>query len=429
MSESMGALSDGGRVVIVGGGPGGTACALALDRIAKRLDRKIQITLLEGKQFTDQRHYNQCVGVLSPPLPQLLEDNLAVPFPHQFCLVEIDGYVLHSEGTQILLGSDRDGSIAVRRVLFDGYMLDQVGQRGIPVWPVRAVDLEFHADRVMVYTENEPIEADVVVGAFGLDEGSAAIFSRATDYKPPKALNSILTKYSPEGSSMELGSKIHAFLPADQRIEFGAITPKCGHLAINIAGLTVDTDLMKAFLTSPQVSDVLKGMGHYDESYILEQLHFYKGRFPRSLARGYYGDRYIMIGDASGLVRAFKGKGSTTAVQTGIRAAEMILLHGISRQAFHEHYRAANMDIISDLPYGRFMRQVAIFISRYGFLDPVVRAAEESPELRDALYDAVSGHDNYRAVLGNSFKLDVAWAIIKSTFTGSDRRVPGTTLK
>jgi len=413
LTKSLDALSEGGRVVIIGGGPGGTACALALDRISRQLDSHIQITVLEGKQFSDERHYNQCVGVLSPPLPQLLEDNLDVPFPSQLCLVEIDGYILHSKEGQILLGGEADGSIAVRRVLFDGYMLDQVIQRGIPVWPVRAVDLEFHADRVMVYTEHEPIEADVVVGAFGLDEGSAAIFSRTTGYKPPKALDSIVTKYCPEGGSLEFGSKIHAFLPADPRIEFGAITPKCGHLAINIAGLSVDSGLMKAFLTSTDVGDVLKRLGDYHEGYILDQLHFYKGRFPRSLASGFYGDRYVMIGDASGLVRAFKGKGSTTAVLTGIRAAESIL---ISKNAFQEHYRSANMDIISDLPYGRFMRQVAKLISRYGLLGPVVRAAKESPELREALYGAVSGHDNYRAVLSNSFKMDVGWAIIRSVF-------------
>jgi flavin-dependent dehydrogenase len=61
-----------------------------------------------------------------------------------------------------------------------------------------------------------------------------------------------------------------------------------------------------------------------------------------------------MVGDAAGLVRAFKGKGVTSAIQTGVRAAETILHHGISAAAF-QSYRAANRDILADLPYGRAM--------------------------------------------------------------------------
>jgi flavin-dependent dehydrogenase len=152
-----------------------------------------------------------------------------------------------------------------------------------------------------------------------------------------------------------------------------------------------------------------------------DALHFYKGRFPSSIAQGYYGDRYVMIGDASGLVRAFKGKGSTTAMVTGIRAAETIMTKGISRQVFDEFYRQANQDIISDLPYGQAMRRFTIFTSRFGLLDPVLRAAQVSPDLRDALYDAVSGHGYYKDVLKKSLRLDVIGAIIRALFQKSSQ--------
>jgi flavin-dependent dehydrogenase len=56
------------HIVIIGGGPGGSACALALERKATELGRPVRITLIEGKQFRGEKHYNQCVGVLSPPL-------------------------------------------------------------------------------------------------------------------------------------------------------------------------------------------------------------------------------------------------------------------------------------------------------------------------------------------------------------------------
>lgn len=402
------------RVVIIGGGPGGTACASTLQRLAGELDHAVHVTLLEGKQFSGEQHYNQCVGVLSPPLPALLEERLCVPFPYHLARNQIKGYVLHTLREEIALETDEgSASLSSRRVHFDAYMLEQVRARGVSVLPVRAVDMEFHADGVVVYTDNAPLEADVVVGAFGLDEGSAAMFARLTTYRPPQSLASIVTKYHPGDDGMaNFGGYIHAFLPSHPRIEFGAITPKGNHLTINIAGSTVDVVLMRTFLDLPPVRRFLPDLeraGLYDPN----DLRFFKGRFPRSLARGYYGDRYVMVGDAAGLVRAFKGKGVTSAVLTGIRAAETILRDGYSKNAFHQGYRFANQDIIEDLPYGRSMRSMVILLSRYGLLDPVIRAAHYNPVLRSALLDAVSAGAPYKQVWRNSLNPKVVWAVLR----------------
>ncbi|MEJ2264329.1 MAG: hypothetical protein P8X95_12840 [Anaerolineales bacterium] len=418
LKSSLTPLEDGSRVVIIGGGPGGTACALALQRLAAEMERPVKITLLEGKQFVGERHYNQCVGVLSPPLPALLEKRLCIPFPRHLSRNQIRGYVLHTAGEAIALKDDGEASWSVRRVQFDAYMLDQVLKRDIPVLPARAVDLEFHADGVIVYTESAPLEADVIVGAFGLDEGSASMFARITSYRPPQALSSVVTKYHPGSDGMQrFGTYIHAFLPTHPRIEFGGITPKGNHLTINIAGNSVDTSLMHSFLNLPAVQNVLPNLqdaGSYD----VNDLRLFKGRFPRSLARGFYGDRYVLVGDAAGLVRAFKGKGITSAMQTGIRAAETIVRYGISRQAFHRHYRPANRDITDDLPYGRGTRLLTIFLSRYGLLDAVLRAANQSPVLRSALLEAVSAHAPYRQVLEKALRPKIVGAILRAMLPG-----------
>jgi flavin-dependent dehydrogenase len=127
----------------------------------------------------------------------------------------------------------------------------------------------------------------------------------------------------------------------------------------------------------------------------------FKGRFPSGLARSFSGDRYVMVGDAAGLVRAFKGKGVTSAIQTGIRAAQVILQNGISAAAF-KTYRSANQDIISDLPYGKAMRSFTILAARSGFMNAILRAAEQDDCLRAALYDAVSAHHPYRQVVAEA---------------------------
>jgi len=410
--------NDTTHIVIIGGGPGGSACALALESKAAEIGKSLDITLIEGKQFLDEKHYNQCVGVLSPPLPTLLETDLGIPFPLHLCQVEIQGYVLHSSKEMIKLEGDDEDSYALRRVQFDQYMLRKVMERGIEIFPGRAVDLEFHPDRVIVYTESLPLEADVVVGAFGLDEGSAAMFSRHTPYRAPEAIDSLVTKCHPEPEGeTNLQGFIHAFLLSNPRIEFGAVTPKCTHCTINIAGNSVDTPLMDKFINHPSVQEVIPEVDRQHPNGDHDLVYF-KGRFPRSLARNYYGDRYVMIGDAAGLVRAFKGKGVTTAVLTGIRAAETILKHGYSREDFHQHYRTANQDIIQDLPYGRAMRLLTIFMSRVGLLNPVLRAAKDSPDLQSALFDAVSAHALYREVFAKSLRPKTVFAILKEMLPG-----------
>lgn len=413
MSQSLGPLQEG-HVVIIGGGPGGTACALALQRMAGKMGRKIQITIVEGKQFVGEMHYNQCLGVLAPPLPDLLWERLGVKFPYQLSRGEISRYVLHTAREQITLDDKYQPSIALRRVQYDAYMLETVKEHGISVIPARAVDLELHDDRVVVYTDNAPLEADVIVGAFGMDEGSSAMFNRMTPYRPPKAISSIVTKYHPSPEYLKaFGPCIHAFLPAIPNIEFGGMTSKGNHLAINIAGSHVDSDLMNIFLNQPEVRGLLPNYPGNPGDYPTD-LQFYKGRIPRTQAHGYYGNRYVVVGDAAGLVRAFKGKGVTTAVTTGIRAAETILQYGISAWAFQNHYYTANEDIIQDLPYGQVMRYITIFLARYHLLDPIIRAAKQNPLLQSALFDAASAHAPYQQVVKQSLHLNIIWAVLRS---------------
>jgi flavin-dependent dehydrogenase len=407
----LGPLPDGGRAVIIGGGPGGTATAISLLMGGRALGRNFRITVLEGKQFAGEQHHNQCSGVLAAPINELLQNELCISFPDHLIRGIISGYVLHTALRTVILNGETERSLALRRVQFDAYMLDAARQRGVEVLNARATALEFHADRVVIYTENAPLDADVVVGAFGLDEGTAAIFTHAAGYNPPPALSSVVTKYHPGDEGMQgFGQRVHAFLPAMPRIEFGAITPKGNHLTINIAGATVDTDLMDRFLDEPYVRRVLprlENAGSFDD----KDMRYFKGRFPCGLAHKFTGDRFVLVGDAAGLVRAFKGKGVTSAIQTGLRAANTILHEGISANAF-QSYRAANRDIIQDLPYGQLMRRFTILSSRFGFMNLILKAAERDSSLQHALFNAVSASSPYSQVIRQAFSSSSVRAVL-----------------
>ena len=122
-------LQDGQTAVIIGGGPGGTACGLALLKLAQSLGRQIRIVLYDGKAFTGGTHYNQCAGVFSPPIEQFLTQ-IGIPFPHHLVQRQLHSYILHSERRQIRLTSPNETSYALRRVQFDAYMLKQAQEQG-----------------------------------------------------------------------------------------------------------------------------------------------------------------------------------------------------------------------------------------------------------------------------------------------------------
>jgi flavin-dependent dehydrogenase len=418
-TSGLGPLADGGKVVIIGGGPGGVAAGHALIEMARTLGRRLTVTVVEGKQFSEEHHYNQCVGVLSPPIAELMERDLGLPFPKMLAQRDITGYILHAGGREITLDGESAPSVALRRVQFDAYMLEAACLRGIHVQTARATGLEFHPDRVVVYTENAPIIADVVIGAFGLDEGTGALFQHTVGYRHPPALSSIVTKFHPgEGEMLQFGNRIHAFLPRSPRIEFGGITPKGNHLTVNIAGRAVDSDLMDAFLSMSEVRRVLPGFeqaGRIDPG----DLRYFKSSFPCGQARNYTGDRFVMVGDAAGLVRAFKGKGVTSAILTGARAARVILQHGISAQAF-QGYHVANRDITGDLPIGQAMRLMTILAARMRLLGVVIRAAESDQGLRLALFNAVSAHQSYQQVLRQGLTFNVLRALLTALLTKAE---------
>lgn len=143
MDNTLGPLRDGSTAVIIGGGPAGVSCAIALKRRAREMGRSIDVVLYESKTFAGEAHYNQCIRVLSPSADRILEEQLGVPFPRHLVQREITGYILHTRNRQIVLDDDGEVSYALRRVQFDDYLLEQARVQGVRVIQSRVTDLEF----------------------------------------------------------------------------------------------------------------------------------------------------------------------------------------------------------------------------------------------------------------------------------------------
>jgi len=408
-------------VVIIGCGPAGASCALKLKKSAEARGEEFPIVVYEGKRLDRKSYYNQCLGVLSPPLEDIMEKELGVPFPWPIIQRKIDGYVVHADRKAIALEGGQAPSYACRRVEFDNYLYLKVREAGIPVVPARVTDLDFSADAVMVYSEMDNVKARLVIGAFGLDGGMAKIFERATAYRMPPFLSSVVTKVHPGEAAMgRFGNRIHAFLPSSLRqVEFGAITPKGNHLSINIAGRRVHAGTLDDFLRLDEVCQALEGACGSE----LPPLTYFKGKFPTLPARAPYGKRYVMIGDAAGLNRPFKGKGINSAVITGIRAAEAITARGCSVRAF-EDYLESCAELTQDIPYGRKLRVLVNSFSRLGLMDGVLEAAGREPALSRAMFNVVSGQETYKKTWRETRSVGLMWRILVSSIREKLARSP-----
>ena len=419
--SGLGPLENGHTAAIIGGGPAGASCAIALKNLAKKRNITIDVIIYEHKDFEGGIEHNECAGVLSQPIERIIEDQLGVPFPWHLVKREVPGYYLHTDGSVIKLDGEGEVSYALRRVQFDAYLLQKAKEAGATIIRSKVTDVEIGKEKVTVYSETKHIRADVVVGAFGLEEGTYRIFERETPYKSPKFLLTILTKFHPKGQYHDLENTdgyIHAFLPSMKEIEFGAVTPKADHYTINIAGAKISSRSMDEFLQLPDVLEILPR--NFRES--LGTLDYHRGCFPVKPAKHLFGDRYVTIGDAAGLIRPFKGKGVNAACLMGIKAAETMMYVGISKEAF-KTYMSCFHEVIKDLPYANAVRRFVIWGAYYGFLAPIIRIAEDHPALRRALFDSVSGKRAYREILLDTISISLLLKISVTIFRRLVKRI------
>ena len=391
-------IVDGSTIGVIGGGPAGSAAAIKLIKEAVKRRIRVKVVIFEGKDF--DYHYNQCVGVLSHPIAEIFERDLEMPFPGHLIKREISSYMLYSSGGGALELSGEKGTYATRRILFDRFMLQTAQELGAEIVRSRVTGIEFDRDTgVKIYSEDRFLRADAVVGAFGLDDGIADALEQSSLHsfryrRPPKVLDTLVAKTHPDMGILQqrFGSRIHAFIPLElKNIEFGAITPKGDHIIINIAGRNLTSEDMDGFLGYPPVRVLIKGLN-------LAGLDYYKGKYPIRPAHGIIGDRFAAAGDATGLIRPYKGKGINVALETGAKAAEVMIRDGISATDLAA-YPAAFDHLRADFFYGRLFRMLVMVSIKTGFVEQVIGMAKDDPHLRDVLFKVVSGEGTYRDVI------------------------------
>jgi flavin-dependent dehydrogenase len=325
-------------VLIVGGGPAGSSCALGLR------DARLDVRVLDRKRFPRDK---TCAGWITP---QILAELAIDPesYAKQRVLQPITGFRVRRIGCpEAVVEFDSPISYGIRRCEFDHFLLERCEARVEQGEPLRSLERAGAG-----WVANGRLEARVVVGAGG--------------HFCPVARR--LSEAGPEGEPIVAAQEIEFELDPDDRER----CPVRGELP----ELYFTPDLRGYGWVVRKGNFLNVGLGRQDKhrlsDHVARFLEFLReeGKLPRRMPADLHGHAYLLygqaprrvlddglllVGDAAGLAYGRSGEGIRPAVESGLLAARV--LRGAAGG-----YDCARLD-----PYRRALE------NRFGPRDPLFR--------------------------------------------------------
>lgn len=415
-------LTNGSRVVIVGGGPAGSFYALHLLHYAAEAGIELDVHIFEGRDFSKPGpgSCNMCAGIFSATLEQNLHA-LGLELPSEVILAELTTYILHLKGQTLALKQPDPN----RRILsvyrgrgprlaqspfpasFDGWLLEQAQQRGASVHLERVQSI-LPEDRPRVCAIHSDLKTDLVVLATGVNRRPP--MHLAWGYRPPRSepMFQNETLWPPE----EPGDCVHIFFDYPPGLIFGALIPKQRYANISLLGKHLETKSVEQFIT-----------GHRLREIFATDMPLLCGCAPHvavSAARGYYTDRMVAVGDAA-VTRLYKD-GIGAAFITAQAAAKTAVQLGVSRQDFKSGYQPTCQNIKLDNFYGQLLFSTWGLARRVpGFLElwqrQILTEVNQPPSnhiYTRILWSMFTGDEPYRQI----FQSVISWPALSNLLKG-----------
>ncbi|RME80294.1 MAG: hypothetical protein D6775_16595 [Caldilineae bacterium] len=375
-------LQPGARVGIVGGGPAGSFAALHLLKLARQQKKPLEVLIFEPRDFRrpGPAGCNRCAGVLSYRLQQgLAQLDLTLPAP--VIQAEIQAYAIHLHGNSLRIerpdpsrrivsvyrgGGPRllqDGPSAS----FDDFLLSCAVEQGA-IRVAERVKRVTPADRPCIHTRSQAYPVDLLVIATGIN--SQAPLAPEFGYVPPSSAVMAQDEFLlPEEWPRD---RVDAFFEFPPGLIFGAVIPKGRYLNISLLGEGLRLDAVEAFA---------------EEHGLAQMLHPASGslcgctpRIATGMARHFFGDRWVTVGDAA-VTRLYKD-GIGSAYHTARVAMTTAMTMGISRRAFARGYLPYCRAVRKDNRYGQILFR--LWKLTMG-IAPLIHAWQEAIRLEAAL--------------------------------------------
>ncbi len=363
------ALDDGANIAVIGGGPTGSFFSYFALKMGKILGKELNITIFDPKDFTKTgpAGCNRCGGIISELLLQTLAVE-GINLPDTVVRKGIDSYRLHTmhgsafistpsfEKTiaTVFRGGGPKGAAGEGKESFDHFLLEQAVKEGAVHKPVIIDHIEYRNKRPVLFSrKQEVMDADLVVGAFGVNSPTAKqIASLELGYQEPPMVTAAIAELSMGDDAVAeyFGNSVHLFLLPDKGIKFAAMIPKGAYVTLCILGTTIHANTVLDFLEKPVVKSVLPKSDRYKvECRCLPKMNVGAPKKP-------FVDRMVMCGDA-GSTRLFKD-GLGAAYLMGKSVAKTAIFQGVSEKAFREGYLPMYNSIVTDNYYGRLLYMI-----------------------------------------------------------------------
>lgn len=424
LDTSQYTLEDGANIAVVGGGPTGSFFSIFALKMAKMIGREITVTIFEPKDFTKDGPggCNRCGGIISELLVQTLAIE-GINLPDSVVRKGINSYRLHTNQGSVFIatpsfektiatvyrGGGPRGTIGEEKESFDNFLLTQAIQEGAVHKTFRIDRIDYKNGKPLLFSKNtEIMEADLVVGAFGINSTSGKIFEElGFGYREPHHVAAAIAEISmTEDFIVEhFGNSIHLFLLPDKGIKFGAMIPKGPYVTLCILGNDVGPTTIDDFMGQSVVRGVLpKSIPYKLVCRCLPKMNVEAPKIP-------FSNRIVLCGDA-GSTRLFKD-GLGAAYIMGKGAAKTAVFEGVGEPHFRKNYYPLYRSIVRDNYFGRLLYFV---IDRYRKTMPLTRAMLKviEKEQRDPgnnktlstiLWDMFTGNERYKNVFLKSFKI------------------------
>jgi flavin-dependent dehydrogenase len=427
-------LKNGSKIAIIGGGPGGSFFAHFASRYAKEAGIDVSIKIYDKKNFCQRgpRGCNMCAGVISENLFNSLEEeeiNIA-----DFCIQrKIDGYCFQTQDDSVVLHhpvpghipkivtvfrgngplqSEHEGNIS-----FDDYLLNHVKEQGVEIISDMVKDFRLSV------REGEPVnvicgernsehgfEADLVVGAFGVNTGMMErVANMGFGYRPPRTVRTCQCEIilSREYIEETFGNNVFVFALGKSELKFASITPKADYITVNLVGRKdLTRNNLIDFLSHPTVKKLMPAKWRIPNSFCM-----CISKIPITYAKKPFADRFVVLGDAS-ISRSYKS-GIESAFNMAKMSAYTAFKNGVSATSFmNGYFKPAKRILARDNFYGIMMLKINDYISSNRQLANrqvrLVKSADDTQtanQINEILWNMLTGNIPYKKIFFKALDL------------------------
>jgi len=421
-------LSNNSKIAIIGGGPAGSFFANDALREAERLGIVIQITIFNSKDFSQRGPIgcNMSASVIAGTLhAKLTRDGIILP--ESIIRQEIKGYYFQTEEYGIeLYKPDQTSKSSIMAVYrgngplysthteshsFDDFLLQNVIKQGVTVISESVLDIKFPSNLDTPVTvaygkggQHHSMEADLVVGAFGINSNMAnKVEDLGFGYIPPKTIRTCQMEIPLDPAFIKDSFKdnIQVFALGIEPFRFASMVPKGNYVTVSLVGSRdlTSNDLID-FLNHPTVRKKLPHDWEMPDKFCM-----CLPKIVLSHSKNPFTDRLVLVGDAS-ISRIFKN-GLESAYITSQLAVRAAFEYGISSDDFARHYyKPARKLLAMDNKLGAVILAISDFVTSQNWLVKArlsyvedKRGSWIANHLNTLLWNMVTGDAPYHKIL------------------------------